>query len=60
MLYLLNHLSIGRPTDLCLDLSKEAEDKSMYICEQSNDLDITVDSAFTPLANVLTGTNKAR
>ncbi len=32
----------------------------MQKCEQINDLGITVNSAFTPSANVLTATNKVR
>ncbi len=32
----------------------------MTKCEQINDLGITVKSAFTPSANVLTAANKAR
>ncbi len=32
----------------------------MTKCEQTNDLGITVNSAFTPSANVLTVVNKAR
>ncbi len=32
----------------------------MTKCEQINDLGITVNSAFTPSANVLTAANKAR
>ncbi len=43
-----------------LVLSKEANDEQMTKCEQISDLGITVNSAFTPSANVLTAANKAR
>ncbi len=41
-------------------LSEEAEGKSLQKCEQVNNLGITVNSAFTPSANVLAAANKAR
>ncbi len=49
-----HHLSIGGHPDLRLFLSKEANIEQMTKCEQINDLGITVNSAFTPSANVLT------
>ncbi len=55
-----HHLSIGGTPDLRIALSEEASGKSLQKCEQINDLGITVNSAFTPSANVLTATNKAR
>ncbi len=41
-------------------LSEEAKGKSLQKCEQINDLDITVNAAFTPSANALASANKAR
>ncbi len=41
-------------------LSEEANGELMTKCEQINDLEITVNSAFTLSANVLTAANKAR
>ncbi len=55
-----HHPSIGGPSDLRLVLSEEAEGKSMQTCQHINDLAITVNTAFTPSANVLTAANKAR
>ncbi len=43
-----------------LVLSEEANGEQMTKCEQINDLGITVNSAFTPSANILTAANKAR
>ncbi len=54
------HLSIGGHPDDHLVLSEEANGEQMMKCEQINDLGITVNSAFTPSANVLTAANKAR
>ncbi len=56
------------PTRLCLirkpgrriDLSEEAEGKSLQKFEQVNNRGITVNSAFTPSANVLAAVNKTR
>ncbi len=55
-----HHLSIGGPPDRRLVLSEEVEGKLMTKCEQINDLGMTVNSAFTPSANVLAAANKAR
>ncbi len=53
-------LSIGGPPNLRLALSEEAEGKPKQKYEQINDLGITVNSAFTPSAHVLTAANLAR
>ncbi len=45
--------------DLRIALPEEAAGKSLQKCEQINDLDITVNAAFTPSANVLAAANKA-
>ncbi len=55
-----HHLSIGGPPDDRLVLFEEAKVKLMTKCKQINDLGVTVNSAFTPSANVLTAANKAR
>ncbi len=55
-----HHLSIGGSPDLRKALSEEVEGKSLQKCEQINGLGITVNSAFTPSANVMSATNKAR
>ncbi len=54
-----HHLSIEVYPDDCLVLSEEANVEQMTKCKQINDLGITVNSAFTPSANVLTAANKA-
>ncbi len=54
-----HHLSIGGHPDDRLVLSEEANGEQMTKCEQINDLGITVNSAFTPSANVLTAAKKA-
>ncbi len=54
-----HHLSIGDHPDDRLVLSEEANGEQMAKCEQLNDLGITMNSAFTPSANVLTAANKA-
>ncbi len=55
-----HHLSIGGHPDDRLVRSEEANGEQMTKCEQINDLGVTVNSAFTPSANVLTAANKAR
>ncbi len=55
-----HHLSIGGSPELRKALSEEAQGKSLQKCEQINDLGTTVNSAFTPSANVLTAANNAR
>ncbi len=55
-----HHLSIGGHPDHRLVLPEEANGELKTKCEQINDLGITVNSAFTPSANVLTAANKAR
>ncbi len=55
-----HHLSIGGHPDDRLVLSEEANGEQMTKCEQINYLGVTVNSAFTPRANVLTAANKAR
>ncbi len=55
-----HHLSIGGTPDLRIALPEEAAGKSLQKCELINDLGITVNAAFTPSANVLAATNKAR
>ncbi len=54
------HLAIGGTPDLRIALPEEAAGKSLQKCELINDLDITVNAAFTPSANVLAAANKAR
>ncbi len=55
-----HHLSIrGHSVDRVV-LSEEGNSEQMTKCEQINDLGITVNSAFTPSANVLTAADKAR
>ncbi len=56
----IHHLSIGSHSDHRLVLSEEANGELMAKCEQIKGLGITVNSAFTPSANVLTAANKAR
>ncbi len=51
---------MGGSPDFRIALSEEVEGKSLQKYEQINDLGITVSSAFTPSAYVLTATNKAR
>ncbi len=41
-------------------LFEEANGEQMTKCKQTNDVGITVNSAFTPSMNVLTAANKAR
>ncbi len=55
-----HHLSTGGHPDHRLVLSEEANGELMTKCKQINDLGITVNSAFTPSANVLTAARKAR
>ncbi len=56
-----NHLlPRGGHPDHRLVLSEESNGELMTKCEQINDLGITVNSAFTPSANVLATANKAR
>ncbi len=55
-----HHLSIGGHRDDPLVLSEEANGEQMTKCEQINDLGVTLNSAFTPSANVLTKANKDR
>ncbi len=55
-----HHLSIGGTPDLRIPLSEMAKSSSLQNCEQINDLGKTVNSAFTPSANVLTAANKVR
>ncbi len=47
-------------TDLPLYISEEAESKLIQKHEQSCDLGIAVNSAFTPFAKKLTGAKKAK
>ncbi len=54
------NLSIGDPSDYRLVISEELDGSLMTKCEQINKLGITVNSALTPSANVLTAANKAR
>ncbi len=53
-----HHLSIGGHPDDRLVLPEEANDEQMTKCEQINDLGVTVNSAFTESANVLTAATK--
>ncbi len=55
-----HHLSRGDHSDVRLVLSEEANGEQRTKCEQINDLGVTVNSAFTPSANVLATANKAR
>ncbi len=55
-----HHLSIGGTPDLRIALSEEPAGKPLQKCEQINDLGITVNVVFNPLANVLDADNKAR
>ncbi len=55
-----HHLSLGGHLEDRLVLSEEANGEQMTKYKQINDLGITVNSAFTPSANVLTVANKAR
>ncbi len=55
-----HRLSIGGPPDLRLAISEKAGGKSLQKCEQINGLGITVNSEFTPSANVLTAANEAK
>ncbi len=55
-----HHLSIGGTPDLRIALPEESAGKSLQKCEQISDLGTTVNTAFTPLANVLAAANKAR
>ncbi len=51
---------MGDPPDHRLVIPEETKGKWMTKCEQNTDLRITVNSAFTPLGNILTAANKAR
>ncbi len=55
-----HRLSMGGTPDLRIALPEEAAGKSLLECEQIKDLGITVKTAFTPSANVLAASNKAR
>ncbi len=55
-----HHLSIGGTPNHRLVFSEEAEGKRLTKCEQINDLGITMNSPFTPSANVLNAAIKAR
>ncbi len=53
-------MQVGGTPDLLIALPEEAAGKSLQKCELINDLGITVNTAFTPSANVLAAANKAR
>ncbi len=52
-----HHISIGGHPDDRLVLSEETNGEQMTKCEQINDLGVTVNSAFTPSANVVNAAN---
>ncbi len=53
-------MQVGGTPDLLIALPEEAAGKSLQKCKLINDMGITVNTAFTPSANVLAAANKAR
>ncbi len=51
---------MGGPPDHRLVIPEGTKGKLMTKCEQITDLGITMNSAFTPLGNILIAANKAR